>query len=84
VPNKSAAFYRWVFLEAFPLLLGQVNLGRIVLFLSDVDSQEFNAIDEGIFQYFKEAQRGRCLCLSHCPKDLESYVSKRRLFLGSN
>jgi hypothetical protein len=60
MPNETAAFYRWVFLEALPLLLGEVNLGRIVLLLSDGDSQEFNAIDEGIFQYFKKARRGRC------------------------
>jgi hypothetical protein len=60
MPNETASFYRWVFLEALPLLLGGDNLGRIVLILSDGDSQEFNAIDEGIFQYFKKAIRGRC------------------------
>jgi hypothetical protein len=56
MPNETAAFYRWVFLEALPLLLGAANLGKIVLILSDGDSQEFNAIDEGIFKYFKNAK----------------------------
>jgi hypothetical protein len=60
MPNETASFYRWVFLEALPLLLGAVNLGRIVLILSDGDSQEFNAIDEGIYKHFKNARRGRC------------------------
>jgi hypothetical protein len=35
-------------------------LARVKLILSDGDSQEFNAIDEGIFCHFKEARRGRC------------------------
>ena len=60
MPNETAAFYRWVFLEALPLLLGAANLEKIVLILSDGDSQEFNAIDEGIYKYFKNAKRGCC------------------------
>jgi hypothetical protein len=60
MPTETTAFYRWVFLEALPLLLGAVNLGRIVLILSDGDSQEFNAINEGIYKFFKNAQRGQC------------------------
>jgi hypothetical protein len=60
MPNETAAFYRWVFLEALPLLLGEENLGRVKLIVSDGDSQEFNAIDEGIFHVFKGARRGRC------------------------
>jgi hypothetical protein len=58
MPNNTAAFYWWVFLEALPLLLGAANLGNIVPILSDGDSQEFNAIDEGIFKYFKNAKQG--------------------------
>ena len=53
--NETALFYWWVSLEALPLLLEQCNLGKIVLFLSDGDSQEFSVIDEGIFKYFKNA-----------------------------
>jgi hypothetical protein len=60
MPNETASFYRWVFLEALPLLLGESNLSKINLILSDGDSQEFNAIDEGIFKFFKNAKRGRC------------------------
>lgn len=60
MPNKIASFYRWVFLEALPLLLGECNLQKINLIMSDGVSQEFNAIDEGIFKYFKNARRGRC------------------------
>jgi hypothetical protein len=60
MPNKTASFYRWVFLEALPLLLGECNLQKINLIMSDGDSQEFNAIDEGIFKYFKNAHQGRC------------------------
>jgi hypothetical protein len=60
MPNKTAAFYRWVSLEALPLLLGTVNLGRIVLIFSDEDSQECNTINEGIYKFFKNARRGRC------------------------
>ena len=61
MPNETgAAFYRWVFIEALPLLLGADNLRRVKLIISDGDSQEFNAIDEGIFHVFQGAKRGRC------------------------
>jgi hypothetical protein len=53
--NDTTAFFRWVFLEALPLLLGEENLCRVKLILSDDASQEFNAINEGIFQVFKDA-----------------------------
>ena len=53
MPNETAAFYRWVFLEALPFLLGEENLRRVKMIISDGDSQEFNAIDEGIFHVFQ-------------------------------
>ncbi len=60
MPNETQAFYRWVFLEALPKMLGVNNLQKVVLTLTDGDSQEFNALDEAIFRYFPNALRGRC------------------------
>jgi hypothetical protein len=46
VPNETASFYRWVFLNCLPSLL---------VMITDGDSQEFNAVDESIFAFFTRA-----------------------------
>jgi hypothetical protein len=44
MPNETAAFYRWVFLDVLPTMVGHDNLKRVklTLTLTDGDSQEFN------------------------------------------
>jgi hypothetical protein len=68
MPNETATFYIWVFMEALPFLLGKENLCRVKPILSDGNSQEFNAIDEEVFQVFKYTTW--LLCISYCSKDL--------------
>jgi hypothetical protein len=68
MPNETATFYIWVFMEALPFFLGKENLCRVKLILSGGDSQEFNAIDEEVFQVFKYTTW--LLCISYCSKDL--------------
>ena len=60
MPNESGSFYRWVFLNCIPQLLGSRNLSRVRVMITDGDSHEFNAIDEAIFQHFVNATRIRC------------------------
>lgn len=60
MPNETLAFFRWVFLDVFPSLLGKEDLKRVQLVLTDGDSQEFNALDESIFTFISNAKRGRC------------------------
>ena len=61
MPNETASFYRWVFLDLLPSMLGKDNLKRVVLTLTDGDAQEFNAVDEAIFRYINKTLRGRCM-----------------------
>ncbi|CAJ1934655.1 unnamed protein product [Cylindrotheca closterium] len=60
MPNEPKAFYPWVFLEVLPAMLGVAHLKRVNLILTDGDANEFNALDQGIFHYFKNAICGRC------------------------
>ncbi|CAJ1964434.1 unnamed protein product [Cylindrotheca closterium] len=78
MPNESQAFYRWIFLQALPAMLGVGNLKRVHLILTDGDASEYNAVDQSIFRYVKNAIRGRCghhliekTFLKHGPKDNE-------------
>jgi hypothetical protein len=41
-------------MEALLFLVGEENLCRVKLILSDGNSQEFNAINEEVFQVFKD------------------------------
>ncbi len=60
MPNETHAFYRWVFLEVLPKMLGEANLHKVVLVLTDGDSQEFCALEKAIFKFMPKAVRGRC------------------------
>ena len=40
MPNESASFYRWIFLNCLPTLLGRDNLLQVTLNITDGDSQE--------------------------------------------
>ena len=60
MPNKTGGFFRWTFLRCLPYLLGKDILSKVKIIITDGDSQEFNAVDEAIFKYFKNALRLRC------------------------
>jgi hypothetical protein len=60
MPNKTASFYQWVFLNCLPSLLGQSHLHQVRVMITDGDSQEFNAVDESIFVFFTRVIRIRC------------------------
>jgi hypothetical protein len=47
-------------LEELPLLFSEENLGTVKLIISDGGSQEFDAINEGIFHGFKETRHIHC------------------------
>ncbi|CAJ1944890.1 unnamed protein product [Cylindrotheca closterium] len=90
MPNETKAFYWWVFLEVLPAMLGVAHLKRVNLILTDGDANEYNALDQGIFHYFKNAIRGRCghhliekTIKSHGPSDgeLENQCNGRAIIL---
>ncbi|CAJ1934925.1 unnamed protein product, partial [Cylindrotheca closterium] len=63
---------------ALPAMLGVRNLKRVHLILTDGDASEYNAVDQSIFCYVKNAIWGRCghhliekTFLKHGPKDNE-------------
>jgi hypothetical protein len=60
MPNETSAFYRWVFMKCIPFLVGEEQLKRVRLLITDGDSQEFNAVDEAIFHHLPNARRIRC------------------------
>ena len=43
--NKSASFYRWIFLNCLPTLLGCDNVLQVTLNITDGDSQEYGSLD---------------------------------------
>ena len=57
MPNETAAFYRWVFIDTILSMLGKNNLLRTSLIITDGDSQEFNAVSENFFLYFSNEIR---------------------------
>jgi hypothetical protein len=59
MPNETASFYWCVLPKALPILIGKENLARVIYLMSDGNSQEFNMIDEGIYQYLLNAKRGQ-------------------------
>ena len=61
MPNETSAFYRWVFLKCLPCLLGEANLKRVKLVITDGDAQEFEAVEESCLHYLTNAFRGRCM-----------------------
>ena len=54
MPNETAAFFRWVFLDAIPSMLGRDNLSRTKLMTTDGNSQEATALDESIYVFLNQ------------------------------
>jgi MULE transposase domain/SWIM zinc finger len=61
IPNECAWMFRWLFCGALPKLLGRENLNRVLLVLTDGDSQETSQMDIAIRKYMPSAVRGRCI-----------------------
>ena len=59
-PNERSWFFRWLFQEALPVLLGAQSLHSVKLIMTDGDSQEMSQVDFAISSYFVNAVRSRC------------------------
>jgi MULE transposase domain len=59
-PNERSWFFRWLFQEALPALLGEEALHSVKLIMTDGDSQEMSQVDFAISTYFVNAVRTRC------------------------
>ena len=59
-PNERSWFFRWLFQEALPVLLGAQSLHSVKLIMTDGDSQEMSQVDFAISTYFVNAVRTRC------------------------
>ena len=59
-PNERSWFFRWLFQEALPVLLGEQSLHFVKLITTDGDSQEMSQVDFAISTYFVNAVRTRC------------------------
>jgi MULE transposase domain len=59
-PNERSWFFRWLFQEALPSLLGEEVLQSVKLIMTDGDSQEMSQVDFAISTYFVNAVRTRC------------------------
>ena len=59
-PNERSWFFRWLFQEALPGLLGEESLHSVKLIMTDGDSQEMSQVDFAISTYFVNAVRSRC------------------------
>ena len=44
-PNERSWFFRWLFQEALPALLGEQSLHSVKLIMTDEDSQEMSQVD---------------------------------------
>ena len=56
-PNERSWFFRWLFQEALPGLLGEESLHSVKLIMTDGDSQEMSQVDFAISTYFVNAVR---------------------------
>jgi MULE transposase domain len=59
-PNERSWFFRWLFQQALPVLLGEESLHSVKLIMTDGDSQEMSQVDFAISTYFVNAVRTRC------------------------
>ena len=59
-PNARSWFFRWLFQEAVPTLLGPQSLHAVKLFMTNGDSQEMSQVDYAISTFFVNAVRSRC------------------------
>lgn len=60
LPNQQAWVFRWVFQVAFVKLVGAATLRRIIMFITDGDSQETSQLDLAIAELIPQAKRARC------------------------
>ncbi|KAI2504545.1 hypothetical protein MHU86_9855 [Fragilaria crotonensis] len=56
-PNERSWFFRWLFQEAIPVLLGAQSLHAVKLIMTDGDSQEMTQVDYAISTHFVNAVR---------------------------
>lgn len=61
LPNQCAWVFRWLFQSVFPRMFGVNLLSRIVMVVTDGDSQETSQLDLAMKNYFPQAFRGRCV-----------------------
>lgn len=61
LPNNQAWIFKWLFQTVFPILLGKESLKRIVVIITDGDSQETSQVDYAIDVFFPQAIRVRCI-----------------------
>jgi MULE transposase domain len=59
-PNERSWFFRWLFQEALPVLLGRQTLKLVKLVMTDGDAQETAQVDYAISRVFVNAIRTRC------------------------
>ena len=59
-PNERSWFFRWLFQEALPVLLGTQTLQLVKLVMTDGDSQEMAQVDYAIATFLVNAVRSRC------------------------
>ena len=72
MPNETSAFYRWVFMKCIipSFLVGEEQLKRVRLLITDGDSQEFNAASRrGNIPSFSKCKKNP-VCLPSGSKDL--------------
>lgn len=81
MPNETASFYRWVFLDAIPSMLGKNNLLRTNFIITDGDSQEINAVNESFFLYFSNTIHDRC-GYHRIEKSYKDHVSGNYIFIN--
>jgi hypothetical protein len=54
-PNERSWFFRWLFQEALPVILGAQSLHAVKLIMTNGDSQEMSQVDFAISTYFVNA-----------------------------
>ena len=61
-PNERSCFFRWLFQDALPVLVGAQSLHSVkLIIMTDGDSQEnHKQVDFAISTYFVNAVRTRC------------------------
>jgi hypothetical protein len=59
-PNERSRFFRWLFQEALPVLLGEQSLHSVKQIMTDGDSKEISQVDFAISTYFVNAVCTSC------------------------
>jgi MULE transposase domain len=61
VPSECSWIFKWLFQTVMPGLLGESALNRVVLAITDGDSNEISQLDDAIQKCIPNAVRGRCI-----------------------